>query len=301
MTRIMTLAKRVNSWCGGAGLGRSQFVRRIKGTLRWPLYIADLSASGRGADPVLLLVDGLPKIVIYPADGHSLDALFSRYYQDRRAVQLFRQALGPGDVVLDIGANIGYWSLIAAKAVGPEGVVYAFEPAPDNFTALETNVRLNGYRNIVPVQRAVGSARGPATLLLMDHGGASHGLYPHPRIAVKGTAQVESATIDEFLDGRTAHVIKIDIEGGEPRALEGMKKTICGSDRCVLISELHPTMLAQAGFTAKAYLRQLRDLGFDVSMIDEESGRLSGVSLEHVRRRSEESAWWYTNLYCVRR
>jgi tRNA G37 N-methylase Trm5 len=74
---------------------------------------------------------------------------------ERDTVRLFERILRAGDVVVDIGAHVGYFTLIAARSVGPEGRVYAFEPDPENYALLVRNIELNGYQNIMPIQKAV--------------------------------------------------------------------------------------------------------------------------------------------------
>src|SRR5438094_750470 len=83
----------------------------------------------------------------------------------------------PGDVAVDVGANIGYHTLIFARAVGERGRVFAYEPDPDNFRLLRRNVELNGYRNVRPFQAAVSDRSGTLTLYLSRDNPADHRAY----------------------------------------------------------------------------------------------------------------------------
>ena len=67
---------------------------------------------------------------------------------------LVKRIVRNGDIVVDIGAHIGYYTLIFARLVGPKGKVFAFEPEPNNFNLLIKNIKINGYKNIIPVQKA---------------------------------------------------------------------------------------------------------------------------------------------------
>ena len=79
-------------------------------------------------------------------------------------VAFFKRFLSAGDVVIDVGAHVGFFTLIAASIAGSEGEVHAFEPVPSNFAALEQNARLNGFGNVVLNRAAVGAEEGEVTL-----------------------------------------------------------------------------------------------------------------------------------------
>ena len=80
--------------------------------------------------------------------------------------RIFKRLINRNDVVFDVGANIGYYTLIATKLVGEKGRVFAFEPEPTNFSLLEKNVKLNGYKNVVLMQKAVLNKTGKTKLYL---------------------------------------------------------------------------------------------------------------------------------------
>lgn len=142
-------------------------------------------------------------------------------------VQVFRDAIKPGSVVLDVGANIGCHTVAFSRLVGPTGVVFAYEPERINFNTLAGNVSINNLLNVYPFQKALGSSPGFIAVpeldqertvnwgglsLCEDYSGAPS--YPVPLI-----------TIDEqqFL---RLDFIKMDVEGMEKLALEGAKETI---------------------------------------------------------------------------
>ncbi len=96
-----------------------------------------------------------PAIALYDIGGY-----------ENVETQLFESHIKEGDVVLDLGANIGYFTLIAAKLVGVNGKVYAFEPDPTNFSFLKRNVEINNYKNVVCEQKAVSNENGKLKLFL---------------------------------------------------------------------------------------------------------------------------------------
>ena len=155
-----------------------------------------------------------------------------------RAIQEFAK---PGQHAIDLGAHIGYFTLLLAKQVGRSGQVLAFEPNPHNFAALQENVRLNGYDNVVLERKAVSgrdavvSFRAPEGQTLSSMGSLN---------AVSGVPyQVESVTLESYwrsFGGAPLDFAKIDIEGSEDCALEA-SVTLLRRFQPILIIEIHAT------------------------------------------------------------
>jgi FkbM family methyltransferase len=137
--------------------------------------------------------------------------------------------LAPGDVFCDIGANIGFFSLIAARLVGPRGQVYAFEPVPGNAAAIAEGARLNGLRTIRVFPEAVGAATGRRELQLAHHiGGAALDSVEAPP-DLKGRIDVDVTSLDDAIARRGLRpptLVKIDVEGAEVEVLHGMRETL---------------------------------------------------------------------------
>ena len=126
---------------------------------------------------VKLQTDGttVVKDVEVMVEGHkmfldSVDTfhLCTNGYHEPIETDLIKKHVKRGDVVLDLGANIGYFTLILPRLVGEEGKVFAFEPDPENFALLKKNVEINSYQNVVLVQKAVSNRNGKATLYLYE-------------------------------------------------------------------------------------------------------------------------------------
>jgi FkbM family methyltransferase len=213
---------------------------------------------------------------------------------------LFREAIKPGATVVDIGANIGYFSIIGAQKTGSHGKVYAFEPAPDNFLLLRKNVQLCGAVNTTCIQKAVAGERKSTTLFEGNHPG-QHSLLLQPYTKTGHTRAVECVTLDEYLGGQTIGVIKMDIEGYEYFALQGMPRTIANSNDCTLFTELFPRILRSIGIDPMDFLARLSRLGFDLQMIVEDNQSLQPITAEVLRRAEAADPEWYTNLLCVKR
>lgn len=148
--------------------------------------------------------------------------------------------LRPADVFVDIGANVGFFSLIAARRVGSDGRVYAFEPVAENAASIVRSCRLNGMSNVDVFAEAVGARTYRTKLILAQHIGgamlASAGTPPD----IAGSVQVDVVSLDDVIDGRKLRaptLVKIDVEGAEMDVLRGMRRTLC-SARPTLIYEV---------------------------------------------------------------
>lgn len=141
----------------------------------------------------------------------------------QRDVSVFIDSvLSAGDVFVDLGANIGYFSVIAAAAVGPSGRVHAFEPEPTNLKLLRANQALNGLGNLVCHQVAIGEKSGRATLYRSRGNLGAHSLLKEDGLA--DPLEVRLATLDEALaeESGAIRLIKIDLQGADLLALRGM-------------------------------------------------------------------------------
>ncbi|TEU13319.1 MAG: FkbM family methyltransferase [Anaerolineales bacterium] len=169
----------------------------------------------------------------------------------------------PGWTVVDLGAHIGYMTLLLAKLVGPHGRVFAFEPMPDNFSVLCENVRLNRYRNVVAEPKAVTDACGSVTLYVPEERYSSQGSL----LTKRGKpCLVEGISLDSYWDklGDFAlHLIKIDIEGAEDAAIEGMVKLL-RRWRPVMVVEVH----ACNDGAPSHCLERLKALGYRLRALD---------------------------------
>jgi FkbM family methyltransferase len=172
-------------------------------------------------------------------------------------------ALREGDVVLDIGANIGYYALMAARLVGPRGKVYAIEPVPHNMKLLEDSIRLNNCGNIETFRLAMGQSDGIAKLYLSDHPNWSS--FYRPR-KVTGQIDIQINSVDSFLQGkRPPDVIRMDVEGYEYEILMGMSDLLASGRPLRLFIEFHPDIMGRS--RAQAFLATLQEHGFQLKKV----------------------------------
>lgn len=175
--------------------------------------------------------------------------------------RVLRKILRPGDVFVDAGANIGYFSLLAAKRVGSGGLVHAFEPQPDNRRRLAEHVASNGFSGIIEIHPvALFNRHGTIELHTFESPEANHGqsTFFAGGGMVTRKVTVETVRLDDYLPAVVPRLVKIDIEGAEPYAIEGMSG-ILRAHRPALIVELSPTTLERAGFSIRDSIDRILD------------------------------------------
>ena len=153
-----------------------------------------------------------------------------------------------GDVVMDVGANIGWYSLLIEKLAGVRLDIFAFEPDPDNFSLLTENVRSNGCRMVTPIQAAAGPE--PARQLLYRYAKGNAGRHSLLPIHEGTPVSVDTVRLDEIwqqrgLGSRVLRLIKIDVEGYELKALQGAGELL---SHCQwLLAEYSPGFMRRGG------------------------------------------------------
>jgi FkbM family methyltransferase len=188
--------------------------------------------------------------------------------EDRTAA-LFGRLLRAGGVVLDVGANVGYYALSAAARVGPGGRVVAFEPGPAAATRLRENASLNGLTNLQVIEAAV--ADRPGRLCFHLSGDSEAASLFESATGAAGSVEVPVTTLDNFVkDAGLARVdlLKIDAEGAEVGILRGGRQLLAGADAPVVIVEANPVTLEAAGESVAALRAELERLGYTIAVIE---------------------------------
>ncbi|RFC54202.1 FkbM family methyltransferase [Brumimicrobium aurantiacum] len=159
---------------------------------------------------------------------------------EKAELNVLRQYLKKGGVFLDVGANLGWYSLHASKMVGENGKIISFEPFSTNYSALKTHVSINSIHNIVVERKAVGNALGTLTMYNDEQEG-NLGMVTAKFVENAKKELVDVITIDNYVEQhtlRTVNFIKIDTEGFELATLEGMRKTLQNFSPKILIEIL---------------------------------------------------------------
>lgn len=240
---------------------------------------------------------------INPDDPYFVDPLIKHGVYEAYETELIKGELKAGMKFIDIGANLGYYTLIAAHLVASNGKVYSFEPEPGNYNLLEKNVAANGYGNVVCERLAVSDRSGKLELFLCEDNPGDHRTYDSRD--GKRSIQIDAITLDDYFKESKERIdlIKMDIQGSEPAALRGMEQLIKRSMGIKLFLELWPRGLNDFGSSPRELAEQLRDLGFNLLLINEERNCLEEVSvdeLEEICKRECKDYADHFDLFCVK-
>ena len=182
---------------------------------------------------------------------------------ERELVKLMKRMLKSGMTVLDVGANIGYFSALASGLVGNSGQVHAFEPMPQNLSRLRQN--LSAFRWAHPYPYAVGDATGKAAIYFNKSEASWASLLNSDDLEHRADADI--IRLDDWVSDHTVNRIdfmKMDIEGGEFHALQGAQ-VMLSRFRPVIVAELNAVCLARDHRKPEDVLGLLRDLGYGCS------------------------------------
>lgn len=223
------------------------------------------------------------------------DLVSARLWQERAwepfETRLWVRAQRRGDTVVDVGANLGYFSLLSAVAKRRAGRVVAFEPAADNHALLTENLRLNDCQaRVEVVQAALGACSGPGTLQRSEVNRGDHQIFRGDGDRAGEAIQVLAGA--EALAGRVDRIdlLKIDTQGSEAAVVAGLWPLLEASRLSLrLLLELTPFSLALAGSSGRALLERLADLDLPMAIVDH-------VGHELVPSDPERLAHWCDNV-----
>ena len=184
------------------------------------------------------------------------------------------ELIEPGQTVYDVGANIGFFTILCSRLVGPQGKVYAFEPIPENLVTLRRNIALNDLTNVIIVEQALSASTGTAEMFVspwsafhsLNVDGASKRENHGPD---GGEITVETITLDEFVQGERVtapDLIKIDVEGAELLVVAGMRETL---------STVQPLLLCEIHDTKHEYSELIDSIDYSVRVIDGDTPMLA--------------------------
>lgn len=183
---------------------------------------------------------------------------FVRGTYEPRQCEAFQRLVRPGDVVFDVGAHVGFYTVLSSSLAGPGGRVYAFEPLPANLRYLRRHCALNRCTNVTIIEACIGDRAGTARFDDSHGTGVGH-------LAPGGTLEVQVRSLDELIASGEApvpDVIKVDVEGAERLVLAGAESTL-RQHHPVLILSVH------SGELERDCREALAGFGYTVSTIDD--------------------------------
>lgn len=260
--------------------------------------------------PLSLVLANVPHIGTFPIEIHARDDQFISSAIQRDGIwepfetEIFRRLCHADDMVVDIGANIGWYTVLATKLVGPLGKVIAIEPDADNRALLNRNVAMAGGGATVDIRScAVGDAIGDAKFYLSPVNKGDHRLFDGEES--RTVVNVPIDTLDNILkdETRTPALIKSDTQGAEAKILRGAKTLLAGPGHPILILEFWPQGLTQNGDDPMALWSQLAAGRYRMFEINDALKQLlpldQGDIEEQLTHRISVASGRFLNLLCV--
>jgi FkbM family methyltransferase len=248
-------------------LARASTIRRMLGTIEHQVAPTAFSVQLAAEDAVRCMVGGV-ELFCDAADAAVTPGLLSGAYESHLSA-VFEKYCTPGLTVVDVGANLGYYSLLASKLVGPAGRVVALEPNSENCRLLLSSLRLNDSTNVQLLPVAADAATGWA--YYSTHVGSNGGLIEGGDLLSHPGNVVPTFRLDDLVDGPVGF-LKMDVEGAEGRVVRGARRII-ERDRPIVTTELKDEMLRRvSGTSVTDYLGYFEKLGYTPSLLEKTTG-----------------------------
>ena len=198
------------------------------------------------------------------------------------------RTLKPGDTFLNVGANVGYHVLRAARLVGPHGRVIAIEPDPENFAYLLANIAIHGLTNVTTIRCAAGSSTAKLRLHRSEFNVGDYRLNPFA--AASTSVKVKVRRMDDLLRGQRIDAAVVDTQGWDHEVVAGM----AGLGRFPMIVEFTPSWLIERGLDPAQVVRDIQGYGYAVGVLD--AGLAPGASAEQAVAATNDDERTYANL-----
>ena len=225
------------------------------------------------------------------------DVIGATLLEDRfenKELRFAERLLGPGMVVLDVGANQGCHTLLASKCVGTKGKILAFEPSPRERKRLKFHLWLNRCHNVEVSDAALGAASGSEELyVVLGPESGCNSLRPPEVSQPTRKLQVRVERLDDALKARkiaAVDFIKLDVEGAELAVLRGASTLLSTRPRPIILAEVEDLRTQPWGYPAKEILLFLRDVGYRWFSLDEDAS-LNELDLNQEKFRGNFVAW----------
>lgn len=211
------------------------------------------------------------------------------------------QYIKKGDIALDVGAMIGYFTIIFSKLVGEDGKVFAFEPHPGNFDILKKNIEINHCKNVIPIQKALSNKNGRVRLHCYDSNKGKNIIF-HFDDKYNEFIPVETIRLDNYFEKYNGRInfIKIDAEGADMAVVQGMGDLIEINKDIKIVTEYWPLGLSRFGYKPENYLELLKGYGFELYETVRERGLLP-TTISQLLKKYPAGKSGHTDLFCMRK
>ena len=212
--------------------------------------------------------------------------------------ELFKNLVHEGTILIDIGANIGYYTLIGANII-KKGSVYSFEPVPDNYDLLLKNIEINNLNNVTAVQKAVSNKIGKVKIFLDEFSFGTHSLAQNNVPDKINFTEVNTTTLDSFFDDKFSELdkilVKMDTQGAEGLIVKGAD-SLLKKESIKIMMEFWPMGLKNMGTEPEQLLEKLEEYGFKINLINGQKKCLEHLNNDEIIRTCQISQSGYSNF-----
>ncbi len=265
----------------GTGIGKFKLVNKIN-----RYFVSQLK-------PDFVEIDGFR---VFLDKNDSLGLSMNKMHEKMER-EIVINEIKEGSIVVDVGAHIGYYTLLFSKIVGEKGKVFSFEAEPTNFKILKRNIEYNDCKNVICVNKAVSNKSDKIKLYTSNNSSAGNRFFETNN---SKSIIIESITLDNyfktFLDD--IDFIKLDIQGAEPLAIEGMKSIIKNNKKLIIMQEWWPDGIKKLKRDPKNHLKELTDMGFKLIEVDELNEKINEISIEELIKKYPNEKIDDINLIC---
>ncbi len=241
-----------------------------------------------------MIIDGFK---IYTDKNDDDNFTIYGFEQHKDLMSLIKQYVKKGDVVLDIGANVGKVSLLLARQVGETGKVFCFEPEENNFNLINKNISVNNFNNVTVLKYAV-TDKCEKTLLKISDACTTHSVCTETD---EPSQEIESISIDEYFKNfERIDFMKIDAEGSEPKVIRGMKETIAKNPQLKFVIEYNARILESLNIDRMKYVDDLISLGFQIYDTMRDPLKLMPTNSLELFNYYNISDPHLTNIFCIK-
>jgi len=238
------------------------------------------------------------KLILDPYDS-SLGLHINNYYEPGET-KCYKENINKGDTIIEIGANIGFFTTLFSTLVGKTGKVYAFEPSPDAFRILSQNITLNKINNVVLINKAVSDKSGWTKLYICPTGASDNRTIDGGD--KRETISIQTTSLDDYFKGLTGKInlVKSDTQGNEGKVIEGMAKLLKTQGNMKMVLEFLPKGLVTSGIYPEDYLDSIINNGFKMYVINESEEPLEELNIQKFLKEYTPENGKYANIFCIR-
>jgi FkbM family methyltransferase len=273
----LKLYKKIFNSLQGSGVGRIKLVAKINKNVRTNIK------------PEYVEMFGF-KIYLDPTDHFGLSV------KPYPIPKIYEKIIKSGDVVVDVGSNIGIHTLYLSKLVGKTGKVYSFEPEPNNFALLKKNVEFNKCDNVIIEHKAISNKTGKIKLLI-SNSMAGHKISNSD--SQENTIIIDGVSLDDYFKNHDQKIdfVKIDTEGFDGNVIQGGQKTFAKSKNLNMITEFHSALLKNSDMSPKQFIELIEKNNFTI--YDSIDDKFLATNFYELSKKFDDEKYYLTDLFCT--